>query len=181
MKLITRIFTLTICLLLAAQISAQDKPAPSPLGKVYQKVGLTDIEIEYSRPGVKGRTIFGADGLVPYGKLWRTGANGATKITFSTDVKVNGQDVKAGTYSILSEPGATSWKVFLNSNAAMRGTGSYDAAKNVASIEVDAQEFPFAVETMTFVFGDVSDTSCAINMVWEKASIVLEVEVPKTW
>src|SRR3954464_6436540 len=82
-------------------------PAPSPACTIKQRVGLTDIEIVYSRPGVKGRQIFGS--VVPYGAVWRTGANNATKITFSTPVKINGADIPAGSYSLYTIPGETEW------------------------------------------------------------------------
>src|SRR5689334_24322546 len=95
-----------------AQTPKVEFPAPSPTSTLKQRVGLTDIEIVYSRPGVKGRRIFG--GLVPYGEIWRTGANAATKVTFSTSVKFNGVDVPAGSYSLFTIPGEKEWTVILN-------------------------------------------------------------------
>ena len=95
---------LSLALLLCATSFAQIKtPAASPSAKLMQTVGLTDVEIEYSRPSAKGRTIFAADGLVPFGKVWRTGANAISKITFSDDVMVEGNKVPAGSYGILPE------------------------------------------------------------------------------
>src|SRR5688572_16835362 len=105
--------------LIAAPVLAQDQtgprinvPAPSPASTVKQRVGFTDVEIAYARPSMKGRTIFG--GLLPFGELWRTGANTATKITFSTPFKIGGTELPAGSYALYSIPGAKEWTVILN-------------------------------------------------------------------
>src|SRR5680860_1842514 len=107
-----KLLVLTMVVLASVSLEAQiNTPAPSPFSKVEQKVGLTDVTLEYSRPAMRGRTIFGD--LVPYDKLWRTGANQYTKITFGDDVTIDGQVVKAGTYSIFTKPGKASWEIFL--------------------------------------------------------------------
>lgn len=168
-------------LMFAVQVSAQDKPAPSPLGKIYQRVGVTDVEITYSRPSVKERTIFAEDGLVPMEKLWRTGANAASTISFSTDVTIGGSKIPSGTYSILSIPGTKEWVIMLNSDAGLRGTNGYDENKNVATIKVEPMSFPMNVETMTFVIGDVTATTAMIGLIWEKTMVGFTVEVEKTW
>ena len=177
---ISLLFSL-FALLLAFQVNAQNKPAASPLGKVYQRVGVTDIEVTYSRPGVKDRTVFADKGLTPFGNLWRTGANAATTISLSTDAMIGGKKVPAGTYSILSIPGKEKWTMIINSDATLRGTGGYDQAKDVARFEVEAVEFPMAVETMTFVFGNVKDTSAGLSLIWEKTMVTIPIEVEKTW
>jgi tetratricopeptide (TPR) repeat protein len=153
---------------------AQELPTPSPLGKVEQRVGLTDIAIEYSRPGVKGRVIFGD--LVPYDKLWRTGANMATKISFSTDVKIEGKDVKAGEYAIFTIPSKENWVIAFNSNTEQGGTGSYKEELDVLRITVPAKEVPMR-ETMTFTIDDVSDSKANITLSWEKTAVSFEVAV----
>jgi len=168
-------------LLLALQVDAQNKPASSPLGKVYQRVGVTDIEVTYSRPGVKDRTIFGEGGLTPFGKLWRTGANGATLISLSTDAMIGGEKVLAGTYAILTIPGKEKWTIIINADDKLRGTGAYDDAKDVAKFEVDAMEFPVKVETMTFLFGEVKNTSASLGLFWENTAVMIPIEVEKTW
>ena len=105
-----KLLLITLAFTMSYMINAQvQTPAPSPFSKIEQKVGLTDVTIEYSRPGVKGRVIFGD--LVPFGKVWRTGANANTKITFSNDVTVDGQTLKAGTYAIYTKPQAENWEV----------------------------------------------------------------------
>ena len=170
-----------IALFCSLQVSAQDKPAPSPLGKVYQRVGVTDIEVTYSRPSMKSRTIFAADGLAPFGKLWRTGANSATKISFSTAVTFGGKEVPAGEYALFSIPGAEEWTIILNSDTAQGGTGSYKEEKDVARVKVPAGQWDATVETFTIVFGNVKDTSADLGIFWEKTAIAVPILVEKTW
>ncbi len=106
-----KIILLFSALMLTVGIQAQiQTPQPSPFQKIEQKVGLTDVTLEYSRPSMKGRTIFG--GFVPYNTIWRTGANANTKITFSDDVEIGGQKLLAGTYAIFTKPGTSSWEVY---------------------------------------------------------------------
>lgn len=180
-KLGIKLFIGVFAVLFSLQVNAQDKPAPSPLGKVYQRVGVTDMEVTYSRPSVKGRTIFAEKGLQPYGKLWRTGANGATKISFSTDVMIGGKKVAAGDYSIFSIPGADEWTVIFNTDAAQRGTGKYTKDKDAVRLMVAPAEYPAVVETMTIAFANVKDTSTDLVILWEKAMIVVPITVEKTW
>src|SRR5271156_894034 len=105
-------------------------PAASPLCTLKQRIGITDVEITYSRPGVKGRHVFGA--LVPYGKLWRAGANQATKISFSTPVKLNGTDIAAGAYALFAIPTKEEWTLIINKDSEQAGTGKYDEKLDVA-------------------------------------------------
>ncbi|PHN02659.1 DUF2911 domain-containing protein [Flavilitoribacter nigricans] len=163
------------------QLNAQDKPAPSPLGKVYQRVGVTDVEVTYSRPGVKGRSIFAAEGLVPYGKLWRTGANGATKISFSTDVMIGDKTVPAGSYAIFSIPAADKWTIIFNSNTEQGGTGNYEDSKDVVRVTAETQELPFSVETFTMGFNNVKPTSAELLIYWDTALVSVPIKVKKTW
>ena len=100
---------------LPAQTPGVEFPAASPAGTLKQRVGLTDIQVDYSRPGVKDRTIFG--GIVPYGQVWRTGANQATRLTFSTPVKLEGHEIPAGTYALFTIPGESEWTIIINKNA----------------------------------------------------------------
>src|SRR5690606_14251912 len=108
-----------ICFLTIDAIGQIRSPAPSPLSTVSQQVGLTDIKITYSRPGMKGRKIFGE--LVPYGRSWRTGANSATKVSFSDDVTVEGNKVAAGEYALFTIPGKDKWTVILHKNTQVMG------------------------------------------------------------
>lgn len=150
-------------------------PQPSPTAKFSQKVGLTDVEIEYSRPGVKGRTVFGD--LVPYGKLWRTGANMATKLTFSDDVKLGGEDIPAGTYALFTIPGQSEWTIIINKNPNQGGTGNYKEEEDVARFTAKAHSMPMKVETFTIDLGTVTNTSASISIIWENTIVSFPIEV----
>ena len=171
-KLFILILTAT-CFLADGQIQT---PAASPAGSVTSVVGLTDVKITYSRPKMKGRKIFGADDsfLVPFGKIWRTGANSGTRISFSDDVKVEGIPVPKGEYLILTWPGATEWTISLYKDVSLGGnTGGYDAANDAAKFKVKPEKLAEKVETMTFAIGDISDDSksAKIQLAWENTSV----------
>ena len=152
-------------------------PQPSPKATVEQRVGLTDISIEYSRPGVRGRTIFGD--LVPFGKTWRTGANSNTKVTFSSDVSIDGQTLKAGSYGLYTVPNENSWEVMFYSESDNSGVPrDWDDTKVVAKTSVEVYSMPMNVETFTITFDDVSSTSAVIGLLWEKTYVGIKFEVP---
>jgi len=159
---------------LSASVFAQELPKPSPLGEVEQKVGLTEVEIEYSRPGVKDRDIFGD--LVPYDKMWRTGANKATSISFSTDVKINGNELIAGDYSLFTIPGKETWQILFNTNLDQWGTGNYQDTEEALRISVKPEEYCFT-ETMTFTIDNVTDNSASICLKWAETSVCFDMEV----
>lgn len=149
-------------------------PAPSPLQTIDQAFGLSNIKIEYSRPSVKGRKIFGD--VVPYGKAWRTGANQATKITFGDDVTVGGKPVKAGTYALYSIPGKSEWTFILSKTLNLGGSvDDYKAEDEVARITAKPMDFPFNVETLTFSIDNVTATSCNIELLWERTAVSFPV------
>jgi len=152
-------------------------PQPSPLGMVSQRVGLTDVAIEYSRPGVKGRTIFGD--LVAFGKTWRTGANSNTKVTFSSDVTIDGQTLKAGSYGLYSVPNKDSWEVMFYTESDKNGVpGDWDDSKIAAKTTVNVQALPMNVETFTISINDVTSTSAVLGILWEKTYVAVTFEVP---
>ena len=152
-------------------------PQPSPSGKVSQRVGLTDIDIEYSRPGIKGRAIFG--NLVAYGKTWRTGANANTKVTFSSDVTIDGQKLKAGSYGLYTVPNKNTWEVMFYSEADNSGVPSdWDDTKVALKTTIAVVAMPMSIETFTIVFNDVTSTSAVIGLLWEKTYIGIKLEVP---
>jgi hypothetical protein len=155
-----------------------ETPAPSPFSKLEQKVGLTDVTIEYSRPGVKGRTIFGD--LEPFGGMWRTGANKNSIITFSDDVTIAGQDVKAGSYALFTKlNSATQWDVMFYSDTENWGTpGEWDDSKVVATANVDIIVFPFNVETMTIAINNVTSTGAVLGILWETSYAAIPFTVP---
>lgn len=152
-------------------------PQPSPWGELEQKVGLTDVTIEYSRPGMRGRAIFGD--LVPFGKTWRTGANANTKVTFSSDVTVDGQTLKAGSYGLYTVPNKDKWEVMFYSESDKRGVPSdWDDAKVAAKTTVDVYPMPMPIETFTITIDDVANNSAVIGLLWEKTYIGIKFEVP---
>ena len=152
-------------------------PQPSPFGKISQRVGLTDAAIEYSRPGVKGRTIFGD--LVAFGKTWRTGANSNTKVTFSSDVTIDGQSLKAGSYGLYTIPNKDTWEVMFYSEADKSGVPrDWDDSKVIAKTTVKVVPMPMNIETFTIAFNDVTTTSAVIGLLWEKTYIGVKFEVP---
>ena len=152
-------------------------PAPSPFSKVEQKVGLTDVTLEYSRPGVKGRTIFGD--LVPYGKVWRTGANARTKISFSTDATIDGQTLKAGSYSIFTVPNAESWEVVFYNDDKENGTpNEFDSQYVAAKTTVKSYPVPFNIETFTIDINNITNSSATIDFIWEKTYLAVPFTVP---
>ena len=152
-------------------------PQPSPKATVEQRVGLTDVSVEYSRPGVKGRAIFGD--LVPFGKTWRTGANSNTKVTFSSDVSIDGQTLNAGSYGLYTVPNENSWEVMFYSESDNSGVPrDWDETKVVAKTSVEVYPMPMNVETFTITFDDVSGTSAVIGLLWEKTYVGIKFEVP---
>lgn len=159
-------------------VNAQVKtPAPSPFSKIEQKVGLTDVTLEYSRPGVKGRTVFGD--LVPYGKIWRTGANARTKITFSTDATVDGQTLKAGSYSVFTIPNAESWDVIFYSDGKESGTPEELESEYVAAkTNVKAHPIPFNVESFTIDLNNLTNGGARLEFIWEKTWVGVDITVP---
>jgi tetratricopeptide (TPR) repeat protein len=179
-----RITNLTaLCLLIAFGSTAQIQlPAPSPAGSVFSKVGLTDVTIEYSRPKVKGRKIFGegSDYLQPYGQLWRAGANAGSKLILSTGANIGGTDVEAGEYLIFATPGADSWNVSLYSDISLGGNvGAYDKEKEVMNADVTPTKLSTPIETLTFNITDISEdnTTANIELAWADVSVKVPVKV----
>lgn len=168
---------MTAALLLTGTLAlAQiEMPAPSPLATFSQKVGLTDVEIVYSRPSMRGRVVYGD--LVPWGKLWRTGANMATKVTFSDDVKIGGKDLKAGTYALFTIPGKDEWTVIFNTRAVQAGAGQYKETEDALRVSVKPENLSHSVETFTITIDDVTNTSAAIVIIWEKTRVKVPMEV----
>jgi hypothetical protein len=147
-------------------------PRPSQKQVLTQTVGFTDITVTYSRPGVKGRQIWG--GLVPYDKVWRTGANEATTINFSDDVTINGQALPKGTYSLHTIPGKDEWTIVFNNVSNQWGSFSYDPAKDALRVKAKPQAAPFA-EWMTFEIPQLSPDQATIAIHWENLSVPFTV------
>jgi hypothetical protein len=160
---------------LAAPAFAQfEAPAPSPKATLTQRIGLTDVTVSYSRPGVKGRVIWGE--LVPLDKPWRTGANAATTITFSDDVTVEGQKLAAGTYAILTIPGKDEWTVIFNNDTKLWGDTEYDQAKDALRVKAKPQAAEM-VESLSIGFPSVGSTSAILAIAWEKVRVPVTIGV----
>ncbi|HEY2083190.1 MAG TPA: DUF2911 domain-containing protein [Verrucomicrobiae bacterium] len=157
----------------SAQAPKVDFPSPSPASTLKQRVGLTDIEIVYSRPSAKGRPIFG--GLVPFGKVWRTGANASTTISFSTAVKLNGTEIPAGKYSLFTIPGESEWTVIINKDT-KSSPFAYNASNDVARITVPAVDIAENIETFGIMIDAIRDDSAKIDLLWEHTV----VQIPLT-
>jgi len=159
-----------------ANVNAQQlkTPAPSPLQTVKQAFALSDITIEYSRPSAKGRVIYGD--VVPFGKIWRTGANGATKITFGDDVKVEGVDVKAGTYALYTIPNKDSWEIMLYKDLTLGGNvADYKKENEMAHFTVKPKTLNDKVETFSIDIADITSTTTNVELNWEKTRVSFAV------
>lgn len=160
-----------------AMHAQQDGPAPSPAATIHQKVGMTDFTVEYSRPGKKDRVVMGE--LVPYGKPWRAGANAATKLTCSTDVKVGDAELKAGSYALLITPNKDSWTLHIYPYEGSRWTSYRDGdVKPIECTSSEMVEMPFDVETFAIAFNNLRDESATLHFIWERANVVFPVTVP---
>ena len=154
-------------------------PQPSPATSMSQMVGLTEIEVEYSRPSMRGREIFG--NLVPYNKIWRTGANASTKISFSDDVVINDNKVKAGKYSIFTIPNESEWEFILYNDTSVRGVpGDWNNNNVVLSTMVETKKFPetISVETFTIAFDALNNNYAVMLMMWDDVYVPVTINVP---
>lgn len=176
-----KVFLLILVVLGFAAQAQVVTPQPSPAGSVYTVVGLTDVKIDYFRPSLKGRKIFGEkDVMYPHGTIWRTGANSGTKISFSDDVKVEGVAVPKGEYLIFTWPNATEWTVALYKDISIGGnTGGYDKTKEAANFKVKVEKLASPVETFTINIGDIAadNKSAKVQLAWELTSIKFKVDV----
>jgi hypothetical protein len=155
-----------------------DLPRESPVGKVSQQVGLTEIAVEYGSPAVKGRKIWGA--VVPYDKLWSLGAYQATTIRFSRDVTVGDKPVPAGTYALFAIPGKSIWTLVLNKNADQLGSGhDYKSELDVARVQVRPKAAPLR-ERLGFAFATFTDDEASLEIAWEKVSLSIPIHLNTT-
>ena len=168
-------FSLVLIFILSLNAFGQElkTPRPSPDATVIQFIGVTEVKIDYSSPGVKGRKIWGE--LVPFGEIWRTGANEVTTISFSDVVKVNGNELSAGTYGIHTIPGENEWEFIFSKDTEVDGSSTFDKDKEVLRVKAKPEEHHF-MERMTFLFTDVIDNSVAVNLLWDKLKVSFNIE-----
>ncbi|WP_046755475.1 DUF2911 domain-containing protein [Kordia jejudonensis] len=171
---------LLLACFLAAGISVQaqiETPQPSPSAKFTQTVGLTEVSVEYSRPAKKGRKIFGD--LVPFGEVWRTGANANTKITFNDDITIGGTSVKAGSYAIFVKPTAQTWEVMLYNDTSNWGTPrKWDESKVVATAKAPVNTMPYTTESFTIGIENLSNGGADLAFSWDKTYVIVPFAVP---
>lgn len=170
------LFTLTLlCIAGVFSLQAQIRtPQPSPSSTIKQTVGLSDITVEYSRPSMKGRKVYGE--LVPFGQMWRTGANSATKITFPDNVTIEGKAIEKGTYAIFSIPQKGSWTLIFNKNTAQLPGPGYDEKSEVARVEVKPVDLKNAVETFTIGFSNLGTNYAHLDIAWENTQVSVKIE-----
>ena len=169
--------TAAAVLTLAGGATAQGlkTPAPSPLQTLDQAFALSNVKVEYSRPGAKGRAIFGD--VVPFGKVWRTGANGATKITFGEDVMVAGKALKAGTYALYTMPNRDKWEVMFYNDLTMGGNvASYKTSDEALRVSAPVMKLNDKVENFTINIGDISSTTANLDMMWENTRVSVPIK-----
>lgn len=176
MKPLFSYVTIGCTALLCAQLSFAQGikvPAPSPTQTVKQDFALSSVEVSYSRPAVKGRTIMGD--LVPYGKVWRTGANGATTITFGEDVSFEGKPVKAGKYGLLTIPDENEWTVILTKSLDVTSPAAYKPENDVVQVKVHAEKLPFSVENFMIAFDNITGSSMTMELIWDKTDVSVKI------
>lgn len=173
-KIVLFLLAIVATFTLEAQIQT---PAPSPASKLIQTVGLTEVVVDYSRPSMKGRKVFG--NLVPYDKLWRTAANAYTTVSFDTDVTIGGSAVKAGTYSLFTKPGLKTWEVYFYTDT--KGSGvpkDWSESKIVASATVPVWPIEMDIETFTITIDDITSSGANLGIMWERTYVAVPFSVP---
>ena len=164
----------SLCISLSGYSQQLTTPAPSPPQYVKQNFGLSSIELSYSRPGVKGRKIFGD--LVPYGKVWRTGANDATTITFGDDVVIDGKKIPAGKYGLLTIPGESEWTIIISKQLDVTNPASYKQDQDLIRTTVKTVELPFSLENFSILFNNVTTSTCDLDLIWDKTMVSLPIK-----
>lgn len=173
-KVLASITLFLVCLPTFAQVKT---PQASPKASVTQTVGLTEVAIDYSRPSAKGRTIFGD--LVTFGKLWRTGANQNSMVTFSDDVVIDGKTLKKGKYAIFTTPKADSWEVFFYTDTQNWGNPeNWDESKVALKTSVKPETLNRNVETFTIAINNLDNNFAHLEISWEKTIVAVKFEVP---
>jgi hypothetical protein len=152
-------------------------PTLSPFSKISQEIGLTEVSLEYSRPSAKGRAVFG--GLVPYDRVWRTGANASTKITFIEPVHIGGKPIQSGTYALYTIPGKEVWTIIIHSNTKLRSLAgdAYNSTDDVFRFNVNPQKINHYVETFTLQFSKLGTNSFHLQLVWENTLVNIPIKV----
>lgn len=167
--------TLAVCTLYFSNAQQLTTPQASPTATVKQNFALSNVEISYSRPSVKGRKIFGD--LVPFEKVWRTGANTATTLTFGEDVMIGGKKVAAGKYGLLTIPGAKEWTFIISKQTDVTSADAYKQDQDVVRVKATPFELPFSIETLAINLDGMTSNSCTLGLVWDKVYVGIPITV----
>lgn len=159
--------------ILMAEAQQLKTPQPSTTQTIKQDFGLGTIELSYSRPNMKGRKIFGD--LVPFDKVWRTGANGATTLTFTDDVTIGGTKIPAGKYGLLTIPSASEWTVIITKQTDVTSPAAYKQDMDVVRVKAKPMTLPWSFETFGISIENIKDNSCELMMAWDKTLITLPI------
>lgn len=173
MKKIILTLSVAFCVLSGAQAQLKT-PQPSPAAHIKQEFALSNVELSYSRPAMRNRAVFGD--LVPYGKVWRTGANAATTITFGDDVEFGGKPVAAGKYGLLTIPGASEWVVILTRQLDVTSPAAYKQDQDVVRVTVRPEALPFSLETFMIGFDNIQPTSMNMDIVWDRTVVSVPIK-----
>ncbi len=172
-KILLQAFAIAALCITSATAQTIPFPQPSPTASISQNFATSKIEISYSRPGAKGRKVFGD--VVAFDKFWRTGANGPTTISFGEDVKINGTDIKAGKYGLVSFPGATEWTLVLTKDLTVSGVDAYKVENDAARFTVKSERLNDMVETFTIDINNIRNNSCDLILKWENTAVRLNI------
>jgi hypothetical protein len=165
--------TIAIVIFCSAKGQSIKTPFPSPPQTIKQDFGISNIELSYSRPGVKGRKVFGD--LVPFGKVWRTGANNATTINFADDVNIGNAKVPAGKYGLLTIPDKDNWTIIITKQTDVTSPADYKQENDVVRVSVKPMAMRDKVETFTMQFANVKPSTCDLQMIWENTAVALPI------
>lgn len=169
-----KLFFLAIVFFALTNVEAQLKtPAPSPTQTIKQDFGLSSIEVSYSRPGIKKRKLY--TDIAPAGKVWRTGANSATTITFGDEVTINDVKIPAGKYGLLSIPDKKAWMLIITKQTDVTSPAAYKQEMDVVRIPVAVKSLKESVESLTFQFANVKPSTCELEICWGKSAVSLPI------
>lgn len=165
---------LALCILITVNAQQLTTPQPSPTQTVKQNFGLSSIELSYSRPGIKGRKVFGD--LVPFGNVWRTGANNATTLTFADDVIIGDKKIAAGKYGLVSIPNKDNWTLIITKQTDITSPAAYKQENDIVRVAAKATQLNDKMENFTMQFANLKSNSCDLQLMWENTVVALPIK-----
>lgn len=174
MRKIINVFAFSLAIAFSSKAQNLRTPAPSTTQNIRQDFGLSNIQLSYSRPNIKGRKVFGD--LVPFKKVWRTGANQATTLTFGDEVTIGGIKIPAGKYGLVSIPDTTSWTLIITKQTDITSPTAYKAENDIVKVKVKPIALPASVETFTMQFENVKSSTCELHILWAKTMVILPIK-----